>query len=179
MTTNYQIHNGFFRKVKCNKTASKHTLISFGVLQGSVLGLFLFLVYINDISIANSKHISYSSLFTDDLATSFTFKNNNKKIKLQVVQEKLQVVQNRAIRCIFRLELYSLNHLLYPISGILPVKKRLTVLDCRNLAKSILLNKYIHLLTKEFLGSISNIRKKNQVGLSIVLHYVYLYPIYL
>ena len=167
MTTNYQIHNGYFRKVKCNKTVSKHTLISFGVLQGSVLGLFL---YINDISIANSKHISYSSLFTDDLATSFTFKNNNKKIKLQVVQ-------NRAIRCIFRLELYSLNHLLYPISGILPVKKRLTVFDCRNLAKSILLNKYIHLLTKEYLGSISNIRKKNQVGLSIVLHYVYLYPI--
>ena len=43
----------------------------------------------------------------------------------------------------------SLNHLLYPISGVLPVKKRLTVLGCRNLAKSIQLNKYIHLLTKK------------------------------
>ncbi len=36
-------------------------------------GPFLFLVYINDILLADLKHVSYSSLFTDDIITIFVF----------------------------------------------------------------------------------------------------------
>ena len=38
--------------------------------------------------------------------------------------EKLQIIQNKAIRSIFKLDWNSLNHLLVSISGISPIKHR-------------------------------------------------------
>ncbi len=60
-------------KVSIGDTLSENDDILCSVPQGSVLEPILFLVYINDIPLADSKHVSYSSLFADDLSTIFIF----------------------------------------------------------------------------------------------------------
>ena len=61
-------------KVSIGDSLSESGDILCSVPQGSVLGPILFLVYINDIPLADSKHVSYSSLFADDLSTIFVFR---------------------------------------------------------------------------------------------------------
>ena len=65
--------NRFF-KVKISNTFSRTHPITCSVPQGSVLGPLLFLVFIGDIPLSNSKNVSYSALFADDLSTIFFFK---------------------------------------------------------------------------------------------------------
>jgi len=61
-------------KVSIGDSLSESGEILCSIPQGSVLGPILFLVYINDIPLADSKHVSYSSLFADDLSTIFVFR---------------------------------------------------------------------------------------------------------
>ena len=56
-----------FFKVKVNDTFSRSHSITSSVPKGSVLGPLLFLVFIGDIPLSNSKNFSYSALFADDL----------------------------------------------------------------------------------------------------------------
>ncbi len=72
-------------KVSIGDTLSDSGDILCSVPQGSVLGPILFLVYINDIPLADSKHVSYSSLFADDLSTIFIF---NKPGRITVTMKK-------------------------------------------------------------------------------------------
>ena len=76
----------------------------------------------------------------------------------------LQRVQNSAIRCIYKLPFNSLNHLLYPISNILPLKERFKQLGCRHLAKAMNQNMFIIQLVNEYLGSISAITAKHKAA---------------
>ena len=71
-----------FFKVKVNDTYSEPYPITCSVPQGSVLGPLLFLVFIGDIPLSNSKNVSYSALFADDLSTIFFFKKPGKIIKI-------------------------------------------------------------------------------------------------
>ena len=54
---------GRFQRVVLNGQTSSWRPILAGVLQGSILGLLLFLVYINDLS---NRLISNTKLFADD-----------------------------------------------------------------------------------------------------------------
>jgi hypothetical protein len=47
-----------------------------------VLGPLLFLVFIGDIPLSNSKHSSYSALYADDLGAIFYFKKPRKIVKI-------------------------------------------------------------------------------------------------
>ena len=66
--------------VSVGESLSEFFRILCSVPQGSVLGPLLFLIFINDIPLNDQKHISYSSLFADDLAKIFFF---NKKGKVK------------------------------------------------------------------------------------------------
>ena len=274
-------------KVFIDGSYSDSKNIECSVPQGSVLGPILFLIYINDIPLTDSKHLSYSSLFADDLATLFFYtkslvqtKNrinsyisslvkwlfkwrlkvnafkccytifskggncNKSKIEIKLNNgiipydpkplflgitfderlnfsehtenlslralkriniikilshkswhlgkdtlknvynaligsifaysfftvarlsksnlDKLQRIQNRAIRSIFKLEWNSANHLIPIISGILPVKERLIQLGIKYLPRALLKNSNISLLLREYIDSKSSIQRNNK-----------------
>ena len=60
----------------------KERKVSCSVPQGSALAPLLFVIYINDIPLSNSKNISYSALFADDLGVIFIFKKPGKIKKM-------------------------------------------------------------------------------------------------
>ena len=70
-----------FFKFKVNDMLSRSHLIIRSVPQGSALSLLLFLVFIGDIPLSNSKSVSYSALFADDLRSIF-FNKPSKIIRL-------------------------------------------------------------------------------------------------
>ena len=75
--------------VNNTNTSSDMKLITCGVLQGSILGPLLFLLYINDIASVSS--ILFSILFADDITLFYSSKN---------LQELSDVVNNELSKMI-------------------------------------------------------------------------------
>ena len=114
----------------------------------------------------NSWHLNlktltniYSALVGSIFSYSFFMVSNAALKNL----EKLQKIQNQAIRINYKLPQKSPNFKLYPISKILPIKERLISLGCRRLTKSLLKNEYTLLLTREYLDSVSGLRRSQGV----------------
>ena len=81
------------QKVFLNETFSKQQTINAGVLQGSLLGPLLFLIYINDISDAL---IGLARLFADD--TSLSFSSPDVRYITRVLNYDLQTLSDWANR---------------------------------------------------------------------------------
>ena len=76
--------------------------------------------------------------------------------------ERLQKVQNRAIRSIYRLEWTSPTDLIHSMSNLLLVKDRLIEIGKKYLPKAVCNNSNVCLLLEEYLDSISSIRRKEK-----------------
>ena len=74
----------------------------------------------------------------------------------------LQVIQNFAIRRIFRLPWNYTNRLLYPKSNILSLKLRFMQLGCQQLTKAMSHNPFTIDLVREYMDSVSAIKVENK-----------------
>ena len=73
----------------------------------------------------------------------------------------MQRVQNRAVRCIFKLRYDSRTDELFPLSGVLPLEARFVQLGSRYLLKAKRYgNKFTMLLVSEYIRSYSAITAK-------------------
>ena len=102
----------------------------------------------------------YKSLVSSVFGYSFFIIANISDTNLMA----LQVIQNFAIRRIFRLNWNYPNRLLYPISNILPLKLRFLQLGCRQLTKAMSHNPLTISLVREYMGSISSINTKGRTS---------------
>ena len=85
----------------------------------------------------------------------------------------VQRVQNRAIRCIFRLEWDSPTHEQPLISGIIPVRERLIQLGSRYLLKCLVhKNKLIQILPSEYFYSRNSLLAKNDFPATPLCHFL-------
>ena len=77
---------------------------------------------------------------------------------------RVHTVQNRAIRCIYRLKYDSPSESLFKISGILPLKVRFLQIGARFLAKTIgYKNEFVSTLIAEYIRSWSAIAAHKQL----------------
>ena len=83
------------QKVFINGVYSSEKPISAGFPQGSVLGLLLFLIYINDIT---DNLIGMARLFADDTGTSLSFSSTNLAVIEKVVNNDLFTLKEWATK---------------------------------------------------------------------------------
>lgn len=76
--------------------------------------------------------------------------------------DKVQVIQNKAIRIIHRMNRNCTVSQLYSASKIISIEDRMVQLGCRYLQKSLPLNENIQILVKEYVASISSIKRDNK-----------------
>ena len=85
---------------------------------------------------------------------------------------RIQTVQNRALRCIYKLPWDSSTEILFPISNILPVKSRFLQLGCRYTLKALASNKPLtKFLINEYFASKSEITKIKKLGTPLCMFF--------
>ncbi|MGL5754374.1 MAG: reverse transcriptase domain-containing protein, partial [Paraclostridium sp.] len=78
------------QSVEINSCISSSLPITSGVIQGSVLGPLLFLIYINDFS--SILHTGIPFLFADDCKLVFSFPINQMAMYIELIQQDLQAI---------------------------------------------------------------------------------------
>ncbi len=78
--------------VKCNKVESQPGLIRSGVIQGSVLGPLLYLIFVNDI--AESLQTCRAFIFADDMKLVFSFPPSQLNQAILNIQQDLRKLEN-------------------------------------------------------------------------------------
>ena len=87
---------------------------------------------------------------------------------------RLQSLQDRATRLIFKTEWNCPSIHLYKLSKITPIRARFIQLGCRSIAKSLKHNLNTNILIQEYLSSISSIKRsgKRATPLCIIFPYI-------
>ena len=107
-------------------------------------------------------HETLKSIYGALIGSIFTFSFFTVARIAATNMERLQRVQNKAIRSIYRLEWTSPTALIHTISNILPIRERLIQLGESYLAKAQVNNEYVFLLLQEYTDSRSSIRRKEK-----------------
>ena len=108
------------------------------------------------------SHVTLKGIYSAIIGSIFTYSFFMVARLAKTNIDRLQRVQNRAIRTIYRLEWTCPITMLHSISSILPLHERLVQLGKRYLTKAVVNNGYVSLLLQEYIDSMSSIRRKEK-----------------
>ena len=115
-----------FQNVEVNGKQSNYSKISCGVPLGSILGLLLFLLYINDLSIVSNK-LSFSLLADDTTILSLTY-----LLKIVLILLKLNLLMFLAGLLLIKL-MINFNKTYYILFGNSYIAKDAPLLICNHM----------------------------------------------
>ncbi len=107
------------------------------------------------------NHVTQIEIYRAILGSIFDYSFFMLSNLTEINKNKIQTVQNRAIRCIFKLPRQYPTNCLYPISNILTLDERFRELGERYIVKALIFNPEFARLVEEYASSISTITARN------------------
>ena len=110
------------------------------------------------------NHKTLLSIFTALVGSIFDYSFFTLANVSKTKYERVQRIQNTAVKCIFKLPRRHPSSELNSISQLLPFEQRHLVLGCRYVTKALNKNAFISELVKEYLSSIYRIHRKGNIN---------------